>query len=289
MRMKYLALAAAACLPALGAAPVHAQDGDAIVVTGAPESPEAVSNFVDAVSRRTVDGKVARWNGAICPQVTGLRDELNSYVAQSVNAIAQAVGVNAQGEGCDTNIVIVFMNEPSEFVETIRRERPAHLGSLSLQERSALASSTAAARSWSVNELRTRDGRLVRQLGSQQLDTDFELGGSQSVASRISNVLRADFSTVYLVVDLDQMSGVTMQQLSAFVAMQALTAADTARPIAPARTILNLFGNPEGAPADITDWDIAYLHALYRTDPAQEAPSQRSAIAQQMERILSGG
>ncbi|MCA1748544.1 MAG: hypothetical protein ABR601_03680 [Parasphingopyxis sp.] len=273
-------------VPAALPAQTAGQEGDEIVVTGPPTSAEAIPNFVESVGARTVEGHVARWNSAVCPQVTGLREELNNYIAQTVTAIADAVGARAGGEGCDPNLVVVFMAQPSQFVQTLREQRPAHLATLDLREREAIASSGAPARSWAVSELRTRDGRLVRQLGSPTLDTNFEQGGSRGVASRISNELRADFSTVYLLIDLDQLAGVTMQQLSAFAAMTALTAAGVDEPISPARTILNLFHQRDAAPADITDWDIAYLRGLYRVDPAQRAELQRSAIAGHMRELL---
>lgn len=287
MRIFSMAALALALIPVT----VQAQqaDGDQIVVTGMPDDPAAIFDFVDAASSRTADGHIARWNSPICPEVTGLRDDLANYVEQTVTAVAQAVGARAHSGDCDANIVIVFMREPSEFVETLRRQRPAHLASLDLRERQALASSDAAARSWSVNEFRTRDGRVVQQSNGPNIDGNFEQGGSRGVASRISNELRADFSTVYMLIDLDRMEGVTMQQLSAFVALEALTAADTSAPMRPERTILSLFGSAAEAPADLTDWDVAYLRALYGTEPAQAAETQRSAIAGRMRDLLTAG
>lgn len=276
-----------AAMPATLAAQTGAQQGDQIVVTGPPTSAEAIPDFVAAVGERTVDDHVARWNSAVCPQVTGLRDELNNYIGQTVTAIAEAVGARAGAQGCEPNLIVVFMAEPSQFVQTLRERRPAHLASLDLREKEALASSGAAARSWAVSELRTRDGRLVRQLGSTNLDTDFEQGGTRGTASRISNEMRADFSTVYLLIDLEQLRGMTMQQLSAFAAMAALTGARVEAPIAPARTILNLFHDPDGAPADITDWDIAYLRALYSIEAAARAEVQRGLISGQMRALLT--
>lgn len=287
MRFTSIAAAALACTSLAAAAPAFAQDGDQIVVTGAPSNPQAVADFVGAVSSRTSDGHIARWNSPLCPRVTGLRDELNGYIGQTVTAIAEAVGARTAAEGCDANVLIVFMREPTEFIETLRRQRPAHLSSLDIRERDALAQSGAAARSWSVNEFRTRDGRMVRSQDGNNADSDMVLGGSQGRASRISNELRADFSTVYLLIDLDQLEGVTMQQLSAFVAVQALTAADVTAPIRPERTILNLFRDGVDAPADLTDWDVAYLRALYGTEGAAAAETQRGQISGQMRELLT--
>ncbi|MEQ9663541.1 MAG: hypothetical protein RLN87_13460 [Parasphingopyxis sp.] len=287
MRFTSIAAAALACTSLAAAAPAFAQDGDQIVVTGAPSNPQAVADFVGAISSRTSDGHIARWNSPLCPRVTGLRDELNGYIAQTVTAIAEAVGARTGSDGCDPNAIIVFMREPAEFVETLRRQRPAHLSSLNIREREALAESGAAARSWSVNEFRTRDGRIVRSQDGNNTDSDLVLGGSQGRASRISNELRADFSTVYLLIDLDQLEGVTMQQLSAFVAVQALTAADVTAPIRPERTILNLFRDGVDAPADLTDWDVAYLRALYGTEGAAAAETQRGQISGQMRELLT--
>lgn len=289
MRIFSVAVLALALVPVTAQAQAQEADGDQIVVTGVPDDPAAITEFVDAASSRTADGHIARWNSPICPEVTGLRDDLANYVEQTVTAVAQAVGARAQSGDCDANIVIVFMREPSEFVETLRRQRPAHLASLDLRERQALASSSAAARSWSVNEFRTRDGRIVQQSNGPNIDGNFEQGGSRGVASRISNDLRADFSTVYMLIDLDQMEGVTMQQLSAFVALEALTAADSSASMRSERTILSLFRDGADAPADLTDWDVAYLRALYATEPAQAAETQRSAITGQMRDLLTAG
>lgn len=287
--MRNLSIAAATLALAIAPAQLQAQqsDGDQIVVTGLPDDPAALGEFVGAVSERTDDGHIARWNSPICPDVTGLRDDLNAYIEQTVTAVASAVGARTQGEGCDANIVVVFMREPAAFVQTLRRQRPAHFASLDLRDRDALAESDAAARSWSVNELRTRDGRMVRQSNGPNIDGNFEQGGSRGVASRISNELRADFSTVYILIDLDRLEGVTMQQLSAFAALQALTAADPDAAVGAGRSILSLFRPGAEPPADLTDWDVAYLRALYDTEAAQSAESQRSAIAGRMRDLLT--
>lgn len=288
MFSRILAAFALAALPVSLSGTAAAQSGDAIVVTGEPQNPETIRRFVEAAGSRTLGGQIPRWGGAICPQVTGLRDELNEYIRQTVIAVAQTAGVSAAGANCEPNLTVAFLADPAEFVETLRERRPAHLASLDLHERAALAASDAPALSWGVGEMRTRDGRLVGMIDRQQLQTDSDQNRAAQTtdASRISNALRADFTNVYLLIDLDRLDGVTMQQLSAFAAMQGLAAPDTARPIEPAVTILNLFHQRAEAPADITDWDIAYLRGLYGAEPAQAAPLHKSAIAERMAEAL---
>ena len=73
----------------------------------------------------------------------------------------------------------------------------------------------------------------------------------------------------------------TVGQFADYVAMVGLAQLKPSDSLADAPTILKLFnGSPQAAPAGMTDWDRAYLKALYTTEPASHG--QRWFIAHAM-------
>jgi hypothetical protein len=92
----------------------------------------------------------------------------------------------------------------------------------------------------------------------------------------------------FVVVDLNQLQGMDWGQLADYIAMAALTNVDSYSNFGDMPSILALFSSaPEARPKGLTDWDSAYLKALYHTD--RMSPQQRLSIAQQMARQLDPG
>lgn len=133
---------------------------------------------------------------------------------------------------------------------------------------------------WSLLETRGSDGRALNP------DTDTLTG---VVAGRTDRSIRADFHFRAIIVDLAQVDDVSMRQLSGLVAMLSLAQVDVDSPIRSNRTILNLFHDPANTPDDISDWDIAYLQALYSTDGGDSANTQRAEMVRVARERLQGG
>ena len=89
-----------------------------------------------------------------------------------------------------------------------------------------------------------------------------------------------------VVVDAHGMKGVRLGSLVDYIAMVSLTRVDPGHRGGATRTILGLFDAPgsEGAPAELTPWDIAFLKALYRTE--QSNADYRGLIEASMGREL---
>ena len=110
-------------------------------------------------------------------------------------------------------------------------------------------------------------------------------------AGRLERTTRQDFSRVIVIVDADDAAGVQMTQLGDYLAMSSLAQLAPDAVMSGAPSILDLFdaadaGRP--APAEMTDWDIAYLEGLYRARRnAPNARTQRRDIARRMESELS--
>jgi hypothetical protein len=83
--------------------------------------------------------------------------------------------------------------------------------------------------------------------------------------SRIHSGIRDDLLYVLIVVDSQKMVGTTWQQLGDYLAVVALAQIDPSANPTAFDSILNVFSNPR-AYSGLTDWDRAYLKALYSFD-----------------------
>jgi hypothetical protein len=96
--------------------------------------------------------------------------------------------------------------------------------------------------------------------------------------SRLSLEATQMFTEAVVVVDSRRTVGLTMEQLSDYIAMVGLADFSLKDGFGDAPTILGLFAQPpEKRPAELTSWDRAFLSALYRTD--QRSVTQRDHIA----------
>jgi len=273
------------------AAPLSAQDegGDPkqIIVTGEALPDEAVYEFIRDIGEETSEGQLARWEGPICPYVTGLRDGHNRYVADTISAVAVAVGVQPADDECAVNLVVIVNSELNRLIEELRSEQPLLFEALNPAQRSRLAEGSAPVRVWSVLDMRGSDGRRMTA-------TDAGPPFYRSVAilsgvlpSRILRSTRVDLATTFVLLDAARLEGLNLQQISGFVSMLALAQLDTREPVEPDRSILNLFHNAEAPPDDLTAWDIAYLRALYASDNRRSASAQRGQMARMMREDLA--
>lgn len=268
---------------------------DEIVVTGERETERAVDGFVRDIGEETAEGQLARWEGAVCPHVTGLRDEHNGYIAGTITTVAEAVGAEVGEAGCNVNLVVIINADPNTLISEMRNQQPLLFDSLNPPERRSLAEGIEPVRLWSVVSTRGSDGRVAqRQDGATGgLGPGAGLGNADTLylfgvlPSRILRSTRIDLGATFIVLDAARIEGLNLQQISGFVSMLALAQLDTREPVSPGRSILNLFHNADAPPDDLTPWDIAYLRALYATDNRRSASSQRGQMARMMREDLA--
>lgn len=254
---------------------------DTIVVTGQRISSETLGGYIGRVAGENDQGKLIRWNNAMCPRVSGLRDELNDYIGQTAVSVAQAIGAQAGGERCEPNLIVLFVSGIDDFLAQLERRNPRYFASLSRPERRALLASSNPVRAWNVTEMRGADGRPLETTPGQSdtlagvSPTRIGVSASEELANRI------------IVIDLDRVTGKSIHQLSGFVAMLALADADIRSPISPDATILNLFQDTVSPPDDLTEIDIAYLRALYASTGQRNGAGQSAEIADLMTQMLN--
>lgn len=258
-----------------------------IVVLGLPDVDQQIVDFVSEIGRETGTDQLARWHQPICPLTIGLADELNYYISDTILAVGEIVGAPIASGACRANVVVMVTDDPAAVIGRLENERVDIYRSISVSERDAILSGRLGVLGFSRIEIRGSDGRMP--IESKQFNTANPTNGGSSQtysasiltgveAGRSQASTRADLNFRAIIIDLNHLEGQTIQQIAAFSTMMALAEFDIREPIVPPLTILNLFHDPAAAPADFTDWDIAYLRSLYVVDGGMTAHAQRSTM-----------
>lgn len=96
--------------------------------------------------------------------------------------------------------------------------------------------------------------------------------------------LRYDLNSATVVIDMTKASGVLLPALMDYAAMVVLAQVDPRADYSDQPTVLNLFGDPQNV-TGLTDWDRAYLQALYEAEPDRaSAAAQEAAVAERLQK-----
>ena len=284
--MSLLALVAAATLAASGqeAAASSPQEApitlDEVVVEGARL--EALTRqFVEEVGAPPRRRGLARWRDPICVGVVNIRHEIAQVIADRVSQVALEYGVAPREPGCRPNVLVVFAEDAAamarEMVDRRRRIFDFGVGGF---ERGDLAledfrGSDQPVRWWHVSvPVDANTGAIgIRVPGG---DAPFVTGDGLVNRGRS---LRDDLNKVIVVVDASRLGDVPLPQLADYIAMVSLAQVDPDGRTGRYDTILNLF-SADGAATGLSDWDRAYLQALYR------GPSERIRDSDQTRELL---
>ena len=268
---------------------------DEIIVTGARNRDEAVRDYVAAITVET-DDQLAKFATPICPASFGLPAGHNEVIAARVRRIADYVGIGSAGPGCRPNVVIVIAESGGDFVRHLHGERPDLFSALETSAIRRVMRAEGPVRTWQVIEPRGADGRPMERISF------LDMGGGPPRPVLRGYVLRGvspsltqkptrqDLALSFIVLDLDAVEGLTLLQIADYAATRALARTEAA-PMSRRRSILGLFGDTDAgiAPAgELTNWDAAYLRALYRTANSIRGSQQRANIARTMVRELDG-
>ena len=226
---------------------------------------DAVNSFVDGIVAPPVGRGPARWNRRVCVGVVNLRRDAAQALADQVSSVASRVGLEIGEPGCNPNILIVATDDGRELAHALVVEkplafRPQYSGAARSSEALALFQATPAAVRWwhvSMPVVRATGEPGVRMPG----------GGAPMIPGegRLRSPLRNDLQRVFVIVDMDDAAGRSVQQLGDYIGMVALAQVDPQAQTAAYDTVLNLFTS--AAPGlTLTDWDVSFLTALYGSE-----------------------
>jgi len=303
MNLRRILTASAVALLFLGGAPSFAQETppvaatqeQEIVVTG-QRTEEVIRAFVGeiAVAARG-ENQIARWDRKICPGISGMRSRYARAVIDRMAKRAFEVGLDVGEPGCQANILVLVTPKPTEVTRQMLEENKDAFGwhaqrGQRTQGRDALRAfvdSKAAVRWWHVSKTVMADGATIGE-GATADAASVRVGS----VSRLSRSTRLDFGSVFIVVDANQLDGLSFSGVADYLAMVALAQLDPDTDTSQYPTILNIFSagvtDAAATTAALTDWDLAYLRGLYGAKrEATSARSQQDDIARSMNRDLT--
>ncbi len=248
------------------------------IVVGNQRASELAATFVETIGAPATSRRLARWPDSICVSVANLSAAPAQYLIDRVSQIAEDLGVRAGEPGCSANVVIVAAADASAvangMVEEYRRAfRPGGSG---------MTRSLAVLDDFKTTERPVRWWHVSVPTDSETGDRAVRLPGEDppmvnvSRASRLRTDIRDDLNKVFIVIDVDLLEGTTITQLADYIAMVAMAQVDAKSPTAGLPTILNLFDEPAATPG-LTEWDLAYLQALYRAEPNRSTATGQAA------------
>ncbi|MBA3940965.1 MAG: hypothetical protein C0520_07125 [Sphingopyxis sp.] len=264
---------------ALSAAQPAATEPADIVVTGERDRARRSENFVDAIVQPSAKGQLARFEDPLCPASIGLAGGDGATVERRLRRVAEAARIRTAGPGCRTNLVILVVDDRAKAIAHWQKSRPDFFEGLTRREIDALANGDEPVAAWQILALKGADRRPVGR--TQEGIVDYTVH-NQVVPTRIGSTIQFEFHGAFLLVEASALGDMTLMQLADYAAMRTLARTDAAAAGAqPAPTILSLFdaGGGADAPPSLTHWDLGFLTALYRIDPAFDEKAQRRAIA----------
>lgn len=215
---------------------------------------ETIVTFVSNVTRR--DGEnVARWNSPVCPSVSGATPEQGEFIRSRILEIAASVrALVGRNNKCQPNLLVILTEQPAPLWESWRTRSPGMFYEQSQVEIARALETPRPVSAW---------------LNAMLINADGTRGGefNRLVDSHIKASVSEDISSVILMVNTTATGGATFGQLADYIAMVGLARIDLDADFGDVGSILRVFAKKaEGAPQRLTNWDHAFLKALYQPD-----------------------
>jgi hypothetical protein len=248
-------------------------------------------------------GQLARWTDPICPVTMGLSPEMNAYVSARVAAIATEIGARKSKQPrCKPNVEILFTDDPQVLVDKIARRQSAFLGYHEASEAGVATKVGHPIQAWYLTGVQNDEGQRSVDVSSGAMASEQEVtqtnGGLQAMEklsrsppgcpnSHFTNCRSGLFLNVLIVADAKALDGRPIGPIADYIGLLALSQSRSLDECDALPSILDLLSNGCGdrsKPDGLTDADIAYLEALYRTNLDTDLSVEKNQIADNMAR-----
>ena len=253
--------------------PVQLED---VVVSG--RSLESlITDFVGEVAEPNRNRGLARWPDRVCVGVANLEGEIAQYLSDRISTVATDIGLTAGAPGCTPNILVIATADAGDLARqlTEERRRAFRMGG------SGMDRGGAALRDFVTTDRPVRWWQMSLPVDSESGDIAVRIPGQCSgnctsaaqmapqinvaAASRLSTQIVDNLVRTIVIVDVDQVSNLTAQQLADYIAMVSLAQIDPDADTSRYASILNVFESPDISDG-LMDWDKAYLDGLYAAE-----------------------
>jgi hypothetical protein len=249
-----------------------------------------VSRFVASVTISYMYESMPRWDEPICPLVAGLPRAQGDYILARITRVATAAGGTIASEHCRPNLLVVATAYPDRLLGKWWDRDPLMYNTCSgYGAIRAFLHSRRPIRVWYNTVPLSGNGSREPPADLDAPSIGVSVGPTTGCITHGGGTL--GLSQVYIVIDMRQITGVSIGQLADYVALTGLAQIqmDT-RPAGP--SILTLFEHGKAAPHGLSAWDRALLFALYHTsqDTGWDGLLQVSRIRESMvSQLLSSG
>ena len=219
-----------------------------------------VSEFVYSVAGPGLAESLARWNVPVCVVTAGLTAAEADFVRKRIAQIAADAVVPMGGPACRPNFAVIVTPEPEKLLKEWWSEehrlfnRDRGLGGVN-----RFIQADQPVRVW--HNACNAPPNIPAHAFSTSEHCNVGVTGSRLTWS----VVRAIYTAI-VVVDLDQIEGLTFGQVADYVAMVGLAKIRPKPELGDISTILGLFAtNGAGRSKGLTTWDQSFLKAVYAT------------------------
>ena len=275
------------------------------VTVTAAQLREMIDKFVkNFIAPTKLTGKIARWDTGICPVTVSQSPQSSAFVTARVKAIAAAAGAPvSDSASCKPNIEIVFTATPQALLDNVRKNDPDYLGyteTSSLREK--LATVTHPIQAWYETEtVDLRGMRRVdsaRRLGPGSVMPNFtgvnrepiylpDATYARTTGNHINDGTRSVFHHIIVAVDTKKLAGQNFDSLADYIAMLSLAQLDSLDACLQLPSVVNMTAPDCGHRVDgMTQYDLAYLQALYGISADKSLVFQQGDITDRMEAAL---
>jgi hypothetical protein len=286
-----------------------------IVVTGKAKTDAQIRDeakaFIGAVAAAPGSSdQLGRWNEAICPKTIGATDAENALVLERIRQVATEAGIKlSKRKNCAPNILVAFTHEPSNVVRELFEKRPHAGRAIPVSARGSLIEGPYPVRWWydmrvegrygerpigdhpaMLGALHTAGGSPGAGAGGQLAQPENQSGNVADFSSSlIGTKSRQSIGAATIIVDVNRVRGISDDALASFVAMVALAPLKLPPRAVQTPTITNIFSDaPDSREVDLTEWDRAYIAALYKTPANRTANMQQGAMTAKIARSMRG-
>lgn len=262
------ALCSAATLAAQTAPAVQPASEPGIVVTGkAPPKSSQVFDEARGISRTRPDETyvvaLPRFWSPVCPGVFGLRTDFAQAMVERMRATIARLKVGLAKDHCSPNLVVAFMEEGRSLLTGLERDRPDIFHLVSQSEKAELLADGAPVRVW--------NNIAMRWTGAGAPPARRLKASVWGQLNRNAMPESYDIVSALVVFDRSAVEGMTLTQLADYATMRGLSHTRPPAGEQPMATILSLFDNGGGGPAELTEFDAGYLRSLYWSVPNASA------------------
>lgn len=263
-----------------------AQEQDApaeIVVEGEREAQEAAVRALakEVTGHLQVGRPLPRFFEPMCLAVGGINPAFADSFAQRIVENARRADVPVAEGKCQPNAIVVFAKDGRKQLEKTRKQHRWIFSGLGESRIKEILSSRDPAFAWQVTEIRGVDGRRFDTEGGGGLPLN-----RQYQTGRLNQPIRSDVVGAVVVFDSSAIAGISAIQLADYASLRLLAPTQEIENVDEEgmSTIMSLFLQPEIAPDELTQFDLAYLRGVYQLRPNSPGNAVYGAAARSYRR-----